>query len=161
MPLVSSAQPSDASNNVRLPLYAPTSQTVAAAVAASAAGFLNGSSFEQHLADVSKGGIAGAAAIHSLTVDHLDQKSFADQDDAAGRSGRRSSESAGGGALALSSTFLCNEEDNSQASSISSAGNGEDTETAPEAEHEDDSVTRCICNFLHDDGYMICCDKCL
>jgi histone-lysine N-methyltransferase MLL5 len=23
-----------------------------------------------------------------------------------------------------------------------------------------DSVTRCICGFLHDDGYMICCDKC-
>jgi len=38
---------------------------------------------------------------------------------------------------------------------------GEETETAPEAEGEDDSVTRCICDFLHDDGYMICCDKCL
>ncbi|XP_071961693.1 uncharacterized protein [Antedon mediterranea] len=25
----------------------------------------------------------------------------------------------------------------------------------------DDSVTRCICNFEHDDGYMISCDKCL
>merc|ERR1712098_610513 len=39
---------------------------------------------------------------------------------------------------------------------------GEETETAPEAEDEaqDDSVTRCICEFLHDDGYMICCDKC-
>lgn len=24
----------------------------------------------------------------------------------------------------------------------------------------DDSITRCICDFLHDDGYMICCDKC-
>ena len=24
----------------------------------------------------------------------------------------------------------------------------------------EDSVTRCICDFLHDDGYMICCDKC-
>ena len=23
-----------------------------------------------------------------------------------------------------------------------------------------DSVTRCICNFTHDDGYMICCDQC-
>lgn len=21
-------------------------------------------------------------------------------------------------------------------------------------------VTRCICGFTHDDGYMICCDKC-
>jgi len=39
---------------------------------------------------------------------------------------------------------------------------GEETETAPEADddNQDDSVTRCICDFLHDDGYMICCDKC-
>ncbi|CAG2069082.1 unnamed protein product [Timema podura] len=37
---------------------------------------------------------------------------------------------------------------------------GEETETAPEGEDED-SVTRCICDFQHDDGYMICCDKCL
>merc|ERR1712228_341875 len=40
-------------------------------------------------------------------------------------------------------------------------GSGEETETAPEAEGEDDSITRCICDFLHDDGYMISCDKCL
>ena len=40
---------------------------------------------------------------------------------------------------------------------------GEETETAPEADddNQDDSVTRCICEFQHDDGYMICCDKCL
>lgn len=39
---------------------------------------------------------------------------------------------------------------------------GEETETAPEAEDEgqDDSITRCICDYQHDDGYMICCDKC-
>lgn len=37
---------------------------------------------------------------------------------------------------------------------------GEETETAPEAELEDDSITRCICDLIHDDGYMICCDKC-
>ena len=39
---------------------------------------------------------------------------------------------------------------------------GEETETAPEAEddNQEDSITRCICEFLHDDGYMICCDKC-
>lgn len=24
----------------------------------------------------------------------------------------------------------------------------------------DDSITRCICDYKHDDGYMICCDKC-
>lgn len=39
---------------------------------------------------------------------------------------------------------------------------GEETETAPEGEGdcEDDSITRCICELAHDDGYMICCDKC-
>jgi hypothetical protein len=39
---------------------------------------------------------------------------------------------------------------------------GEETETAPEAEDDgqDDSITRCICDFLHDDGYMIQCDSC-
>ena len=30
-----------------------------------------------------------------------------------------------------------------------------------EDEVQDNSVTRCICDFLHDDGYMICCDQCL
>ncbi|XP_014489459.1 PREDICTED: uncharacterized protein LOC106752340 isoform X3 [Dinoponera quadriceps] len=39
---------------------------------------------------------------------------------------------------------------------------GEETETANEGEGDDeDSVTRCICDFEHDDGYMICCDRCL
>lgn len=46
---------------------------------------------------------------------------------------------------------------------------GEETDTAPEAEavcNDDqndrygDTVTRCICGFIHDDGYMIECDKC-
>ena len=56
------------------------------------------------------------------------------------------------------------EDDNSRLSNSSTdeqEGGGEETETAPEAEPEDDSITRCICDFLHDDGYMICCDKCL
>ncbi|RVE49274.1 hypothetical protein evm_006068 [Chilo suppressalis] len=35
---------------------------------------------------------------------------------------------------------------------------GSDTETAPEG--EDEGKTRCICDFTHDDGYMICCDRC-
>ncbi|XP_072940916.1 uncharacterized protein upSET isoform X2 [Epargyreus clarus] len=35
---------------------------------------------------------------------------------------------------------------------------GSDTETAPEGEEE--GKTRCICEFTHDDGYMICCDRC-
>ncbi|CAB4069647.1 MLL5 [Lepeophtheirus salmonis] len=51
--------------------------------------------------------------------------------------------------------------DDSAASLSSGDDKGEETETAPEAEDaEDDSITRCICDFLHDDGYMICCDKC-
>ncbi|KAL7302421.1 hypothetical protein TKK_0005075 [Trichogramma kaykai] len=39
---------------------------------------------------------------------------------------------------------------------------GEETETAPEGEGEEggDGNTRCICDFEHDDGYMICCDRC-
>ncbi|XP_050310082.1 inactive histone-lysine N-methyltransferase 2E-like isoform X2 [Anthonomus grandis grandis] len=43
---------------------------------------------------------------------------------------------------------------------------GEETDTAPEAEdvkneeHYGDYVTRCICGYLHDDGYMVECDKC-
>lgn len=37
-------------------------------------------------------------------------------------------------------------------------GGGSDTETAPEGEEE--GKTRCICDFTHDDGYMICCDRC-
>ena len=56
-------------------------------------------------------------------------------------------------------------DDDGSRMSVSSNSNdergGEETETAPEAEGEDDSVTRCICDFLHDDGYMICCDRCL
>ncbi|KAL9959424.1 hypothetical protein ACROYT_G032747 [Oculina patagonica] len=35
----------------------------------------------------------------------------------------------------------------------------EDGDTGNE-DDEDDGVTRCICEFDHDDGYMICCDKC-
>ncbi|XP_022108494.1 histone-lysine N-methyltransferase 2E-like [Acanthaster planci] len=35
------------------------------------------------------------------------------------------------------------------------------TVSSPEpAESKDEGVTRCICNFDHDDGYMICCDRC-
>lgn len=29
-----------------------------------------------------------------------------------------------------------------------------------EEEDYGDYVTRCICDFKHDDGYMICCDEC-
>lgn len=69
-------------------------------------------------------------------------------------------------------TVLAPDDDN--ASDISCGSDhkdseGEETDTAPEAEavcNEDqndrygDTVTRCICGFIHDDGYMIECDKC-
>jgi len=32
---------------------------------------------------------------------------------------------------------------------------------AEEVEDYADSITRCICGFLHDDGFMVSCDKCL
>ncbi|XP_070157688.1 uncharacterized protein Upset isoform X1 [Polyergus mexicanus] len=60
-----------------------------------------------------------------------------------------------------------NTEDDAASTISSEAGReaepeGEETETAPEGEGDDeDSVTRCICDFEHDDGYMICCDRCL
>ncbi|XP_078678838.1 inactive histone-lysine N-methyltransferase 2E-like isoform X5 [Branchiostoma floridae x Branchiostoma belcheri] len=44
----------------------------------------------------------------------------------------------------------------------SSNTNLSSTVTADEDTCADDDagITRCICNFDHDDGYMICCDKC-
>ncbi|XP_060841669.1 histone-lysine N-methyltransferase set-26 isoform X1 [Rhopalosiphum padi] len=49
-------------------------------------------------------------------------------------------------------------------------GQGEETDTAPEAvaeckdnniKSEEPAITRCICEMEHDDGFMISCDKCL
>ncbi|XP_033643486.1 inactive histone-lysine N-methyltransferase 2E-like isoform X3 [Asterias rubens] len=34
------------------------------------------------------------------------------------------------------------------------------TASPEQVESKDEGVTRCICNFEHDDGYMICCDGC-
>ena len=73
-------------------------------------------------------------------------------------------------------------QDDSQLSGASSHDEGgEETETAPEdpddgtededvpdiddddkgdSDNDDDAITRCICDYLHDDGYMICCDQC-
>ncbi|XP_053679214.1 serine-rich adhesin for platelets [Anopheles nili] len=68
----------------------------------------------------------------------------------------------------LSTTRPRMHDDNDDVQSVISNGSrtgqdndlGEETDTAPECEGEDDSVTRCICDLTHDDGYMICCDKC-
>lgn len=77
--------------------------------------------------------------------------------------------------LPNNSNIPVNNQEDDAASDISCSSDrkidteGEETDTAPEAEavaNEDpadrygDYVTRCICGFLHDDGYMIECDKC-
>ncbi|XP_044755691.1 uncharacterized protein LOC123314454 isoform X2 [Coccinella septempunctata] len=77
--------------------------------------------------------------------------------------------------LPSNSTSLVNLQDDDAASDISDCSDrkhdteGEETDTAPEAEavnndelydHYGDYVTRCICGFLHDDGYMVECDQC-
>uniref|UniRef100_T1GSY1 PHD-type domain-containing protein n=1 Tax=Megaselia scalaris TaxID=36166 RepID=T1GSY1_MEGSC len=53
-----------------------------------------------------------------------------------------------------------NHQDDDANSVISNGSRSGALENDLEAEAEDDSVTRCICDFTHDDGYMICCDKC-
>ncbi|XP_074029645.1 SET domain-containing protein upSET isoform X3 [Leptinotarsa decemlineata] len=72
------------------------------------------------------------------------------------------------------SSSLMNVQDDDAASDISDISDrkhdteGEETDTAPEAEAVNndnfdgygDYVTRCICGFLHDDGYMVECDRC-
>lgn len=37
----------------------------------------------------------------------------------------------------------------------------ETAQSTPAQQEVEDSVTRCICGFQHDDGFMICCDKCM
>ncbi|XP_042225569.1 uncharacterized protein LOC121868730 isoform X3 [Homarus americanus] len=65
-----------------------------------------------------------------------------------------------------SSTTGAETDDDSRMSDRSSSvgPSGEETETAPEGEGDeqpvDDSITRCVCDFSHDDGYMIQCDRC-
>lgn len=64
-----------------------------------------------------------------------------------------------------SSTGAETDDDSRLSDRSSSVGpSGEETETAPEGEGDeqpvDDSITRCVCDFAHDDGYMIQCDRC-
>ncbi|XP_045620704.2 uncharacterized protein upSET isoform X1 [Procambarus clarkii] len=64
-----------------------------------------------------------------------------------------------------SSTGAETDDDSRLSDRSSSVGpSGEETETAPEGEGDeqpiDDSITRCVCDFSHDDGYMIQCDRC-
>ena len=46
------------------------------------------------------------------------------------------------------------------AASARSSVDDDDPDEDDDDDGEDDSITRCICDYLHDDGYMICCDKC-
>merc|ERR1719237_186317 len=75
----------------------------------------------------------------------------------AGRSGvRKAADAAGSGAEEVDDDDDDRDDDDDDG--------GEETETAPgeaeEDEGEDESITRCICDFLHDNGYMIFCDMC-
>ncbi|XP_066992672.2 inactive histone-lysine N-methyltransferase 2E isoform X2 [Anabrus simplex] len=72
----------------------------------------------------------------------------------------------GSGLLALRNAPRNNDDDDTNSVISSNPGRevepeGEETETAPEGEGEEDAVTRCICDFEHDDGYMVICDKCM
>ncbi|XP_030761841.1 uncharacterized protein LOC115886711 isoform X2 [Sitophilus oryzae] len=77
--------------------------------------------------------------------------------------------SAGNSALMLGSAGSADDDAASDISDCSDRKHdteGEETDTAPEVEdvknddHYGDYVTRCICGFLHDDGYMVECDRC-
>ncbi|XP_043944461.1 inactive histone-lysine N-methyltransferase 2E [Protopterus annectens] len=50
----------------------------------------------------------------------------------------------------VTGTYACNLDETSNATTISTSDDGSYST----------DVTRCICGFTHDDGYMICCDKC-
>ncbi|KAK2722471.1 uncharacterized protein LOC136034866 [Artemia franciscana] len=58
------------------------------------------------------------------------------------------------------SSKMSDDDDNSSRTCSAPERDDDDTETAPEAENYSDAITRCVCNFDHDDGYMICCDRC-
>ena len=34
-------------------------------------------------------------------------------------------------------------------------------ERLTESINQENDIIRCVCQYLHDDGYMICCDQCL
>ncbi|CAL4133750.1 unnamed protein product [Meganyctiphanes norvegica] len=68
-----------------------------------------------------------------------------------------------GPGLSTTTTTTKSDNDSRLSDRSSSVGpSGEETETAPEGEgdEQDDSITRCVCDFTHDDGYMIQCDRC-
>lgn len=73
-------------------------------------------------------------------------------------SSRAKKKSEAGGVASSGSTTSSDDEKSS-----SPGPSGEETETAPEGEGDDlemeDSITRCVCDLTHDDGYMIQCDR--
>ena len=34
-------------------------------------------------------------------------------------------------------------------------------ERLTESINQENDIIRCVCEYVHDDGYMICCDQCL
>lgn len=146
---------SNSSSIVRLPQYTPDSQKFAAAMVA-AVGSPSASSIRKH----SKSSHTGldSASNGPSTMDRMNSTTT-------GKNGVpfrtdahfRSIQEAGVGPMAPLVDDMPSDDDNE----MKKCSSGEETETAPEAEGEDDSITRCICDFLHDDGYMISCDKCL
>jgi hypothetical protein len=146
---------SNSSSIVRLPQYTPDSQKFAAAMVA-AVGSPSASSIRKH----SKSSHTGldSASNGPSSMDRMNSTTT-------GKNGApfrtdahfRSIQEAGVGPMAPLVDDMPSDDDNE----MEKCRSGEETETAPEAEGEDDSITRCICDFLHDDGYMISCDKCL
>ena len=50
---------------------------------------------------------------------------------------------------------------NTSSSSSTSVDSSSLAEAASPTQYTaEDGVTRCICDYQHDDGYMICCDQC-
>ena len=157
---------SNSGNIVRLPQYTPDSQKFAAAMVAAVVSPTTPSGRNHpHIAHSglvtgingpTSGDLVNSASLNKNGMPCRVETHF------------RSIQEAGVGPMApLVNDTLSDEESISPTNELETESNmkrfdeGEETETAPEAEGEDDSITRCICDFLHDDGYMICCDKCL
>ena len=148
---------------VRLPQYTPDSQKFAAAIVAAVSSPPTSSKKHQTLLSPSGMTINGPA--HSNATSSMGKSCLPSRVEAH----FRSIQEAGVGPMAPlvddapsdSGSGSPNIIDMNRADKdLHDRDDGEETETAPEADGEDDSITRCICDFLHDDGYMICCDKC-
>jgi len=85
----------------------------------------------------------------TINFDEIERSSSASGRNFSGESGSKRS-------VSLSSSAAI--EDYGLTKGVGRAPNDPSTSASPPP--TDDSITRCICDFLHDDGFMICCDKC-